>query len=151
MPPVISLSLLTNCPGVLCKSHLIRPQIGWIYAHPDAKMSFTKHLSHEGGGHWWNYTDSDCRTAPALGSGCLPRVGMLRGLPPEHFFFSKQSKGLICSRFAWNVQADALTRHNGSCMWKMYKKTPAVHWARPVESLHQYAILAVCAVRQINP
>lgn len=149
MPPVISLSLLTNCPGVLCKSHLIRPQIGWIYAHPDAKMSFTKHLSHEDGGHWWNYTDSGCRTAPALGSGCLPRVGKLRGFLLN--IFSKQPKGLICSRLAWNVQADVLTRHSGSCMREMYKTTPAVHWARPVERLHQYAILAVCAVRPINP
>lgn len=95
MPPVISLSLLTNCPGVLCKSHLIRPQIGWIYAHPDAKMSFTKHLSHEDGGHWWNYTDSGCRTAPALGSGCLPRVGMLRGVPPEHFFQTAKRPDLL--------------------------------------------------------
>lgn len=47
MPPVIFQSPITDCPSVLCKSHLIRPQIGWIYAYPDAKMSFIGYLSHE--------------------------------------------------------------------------------------------------------
>lgn len=47
MPPVIFLSLITDSPRVLCKSYLIRPQIGWIYAYPDSKMSFIGYLSHE--------------------------------------------------------------------------------------------------------
>lgn len=171
MPPVISLSLLTNCPGVRCKSHLIRPQIGWIYAHPDAKMSFTMHSSHEDG-----VTDEITliQTA-AKPQFWVPRVGMLRGFLSEHFskivtrpdllkvcadcagWCTKQTQRLLHEENVWNNTQSLLSTFmgvsslacNGGCLCRVPNKFTSINiWILHTRcDLQSPELIAVAVVR----